>query len=662
MGIKGKEGIVSVIIMCLTITFNVHADCPIPDFDSVVTFCTEDNEYGIVYPARVTDEYIRFFEDGQYNTGCISTIYSPVWYAMQIDHEGSLLIEMSHSELGDLDFACYGPFEGSSKREMLANVCSDPLKNFWTSWSYEAYCDTFFNDYQWNGEYSEDCSFSQENQYLYDSILFYTALLERTKMDYLQCYRDFQDGLYSESDYYKCSEAYSDRALHLDDSLYEYQLIDPRYYDTTSNCFRPNVDLFPDGKMVDCCIGPNSKEICRIENAKHGEWYLLLLSNYHQKKGNILFEKIGGEATTNCNVIVDASVNNKVCEGEDIQFVVNNVPPGATFVWTGPNGFSSTLCAPVISNASKEHEGTYSVQMRVGDVVSPFIDLEVKVILLNRKDTTIGILYGDTLDFAGTRVWKAGEYDIRVPSENYCDDIVHLTLVADTLDTNITIENNGPLCNGETLELSAHNIHHNVKFQWKGPNGFRSKDSLVSIPNISAIYGGAYYLEATYGDMKLDISPTYVDVYVGDTVELYDLLRDSVVVFNDFVIRNVGDYIFNLKSAYGCDSVVRLHVQMDDRKDDTDTVLAVVPDPYFSPNGDGDKDLWFIAGVEETPTVVKIYDRHGKMIRSYDAYSNEEGWDGRDANGHDMPSTDYWYVVSVANTDRLFVGHVALVR
>ncbi len=340
-------------------------------------------------------------------------VVAPVWYAMQIEQDGSLLIEMSHSEMGDIDFACYGPFEGSSKNVMLEKDCFNPDVSFWTSLSYKMYCEDFYDEFQWNGVYPENCTFAYENRQIYDSLLKYSNSLLEMKTNRLQCWYDFDAGYISEFDFLDCSSFYDKWINKLSDTLERLQLIDPRYYDTTSNCFRPNVDPFPDGKMVDCCFSLNSKEICRIDNAKHGEWYLMLLSNYSLKEGNISFKKVGGNASTNCDVIIDAYVNDPVCEGEDIRFMVNNAPSDATFLWTGPNGFSSTLCSPTISNASKEHEGTYSVQMRVGYKKSPIIGIDVKVNPICVVDTIIYIQHGDTLIFGGKRLVESGDYEHR---------------------------------------------------------------------------------------------------------------------------------------------------------------------------------------------------------------------------------------------------------
>lgn len=49
-----------------------------------------------------------------------------------------------------------------------------------------------------------------------------------------------------------------------------------------------------------------------------------------------------------------------ICEGDDIVFQTN-VVSGSTYEWTGPNGFTSNLPSPVISNVSSAASGTYEL-------------------------------------------------------------------------------------------------------------------------------------------------------------------------------------------------------------------------------------------------------------------------------------------------------------
>ena len=57
---------------------------------------------------------------------------------------------------------------------------------------------------------------------------------------------------------------------------------------------------------------------------------------------------------------------------------------------------------------------------------------------------------------------------------------------------------------------------------------------------------------------------------------------------------------------------------------------------------------------------VTIYDRFGKMLKEYDV-DQFKGWDGTYL-GSPMPSTDYWYVISIQELDKELVGHFTLRR
>ena len=84
----------------------------------------------------------------------------------------------------------------------------------------------------------------------------------------------------------------------------------------------------------------------------------------------------------------------------------------------------------------------------------------------------------------------------------------------------------------------------------------------------------------------------------------------------------------------------------------------------FSPNSDGENDRWIIKNVElYSDITVTIYDRMGKIVREFNAYDNlENSWDGKDYRGRILPSTDYWYVIDVDESDRQYVGHVTLLH
>jgi gliding motility-associated-like protein len=93
-------------------------------------------------------------------------------------------------------------------------------------------------------------------------------------------------------------------------------------------------------------------------------------------------------------------------------------------------------------------------------------------------------------------------------------------------------------------------------------------------------------------------------------------------------------------------------------EDSREVVLVDFP-KYFTPNGDGINDRWFIRGIRGFPGAkVTIFDRYGKLLK--ELTSNSEGWDGT-YNGQMLKTSDYWFVVSLTPL-RQVRGHFTLKR
>ena len=83
---------------------------------------------------------------------------------------------------------------------------------------------------------------------------------------------------------------------------------------------------------------------------------------------------------------------------------------------------------------------------------------------------------------------------------------------------------------------------------------------------------------------------------------------------------------------------------------------------YFTPNGDGYHDTWNISALNgQANSKVLIFDRFGKLLKQITPSSS--GWDGT-FNGKELPSTDYWFVVSYEenNQSKEFKAHFAMKR
>ncbi|MEO8515850.1 MAG: T9SS type B sorting domain-containing protein [Flavobacterium sp.] len=80
---------------------------------------------------------------------------------------------------------------------------------------------------------------------------------------------------------------------------------------------------------------------------------------------------------------------------------------------------------------------------------------------------------------------------------------------------------------------------------------------------------------------------------------------------------------------------------------------------FFTPNGDDYNDNWKIDFAYLAPnSVIRIFDRYGKMLKELN--SNSNGWKGT-FNGAELPASDYWFVVTRANGTE-YRGHFSLKR
>ena len=85
---------------------------------------------------------------------------------------------------------------------------------------------------------------------------------------------------------------------------------------------------------------------------------------------------------------------------------------------------------------------------------------------------------------------------------------------------------------------------------------------------------------------------------------------------------------------------------------------------YFTPNGDGINDTWFIRGLSQMQGVrLYIFDRYGKLLKQLAA--DGAGWDGT-YNGHMLPGDDYWFTVEFTEPNKgaqtMFKAHFTLKR
>jgi hypothetical protein len=133
-----------------------------------------------------------------------------------------------------------------------------------------------------------------------------------------------------------------------------------------------NSTYYPESvyNITDCSYDIASAETVHIPNAQVGEIYVLLITNYSNNVTDIDFRQTSGAGATNCGIVPPTITSNgPLCIGETLQFSASSLisdPAIYDYSWTGPNGFTSTILEPSITNVGLSNAGTYTLTIIYG--------------------------------------------------------------------------------------------------------------------------------------------------------------------------------------------------------------------------------------------------------------------------------------------------------
>ncbi len=140
-----------------------------------------------------------------------------------------------------------------------------------------------------------------------------------------------------------------------------------------------------------------------------------------------------------------ASNNGPVCAGSTINLIAGTVA-GGTYLWTGPNGFTSTLQNPTIPSSTVAASGTYTVTV--------------------------------------------------TQAASCASCTATTTVVVNPIPASVTPSNNGPVCSGTALNLSAPLVT-GATYSWTGPGGYTSTQQNPSISPTTTAATGNYAVTVT---------------------------------------------------------------------------------------------------------------------------------------------------------------------
>ena len=230
-------------------------------------------------------------------------------------------------------------------------------------------------------------------------------------------------------------------------------------------------------------------------------------------------------ATSTVNVVVNPipaapvlAQNGPLCVGATLN-LTSNVATGNN--WTGPNSFSSTTQNPSINPVALASAGTYSnyvvalgctsATSTVNVVVNP---IPAAPVLAQNGPLCVGATLNLTSDVASGNNWtgpdnfvssdqnptinnvvlaNGGTYSNYVVALGCTSATSTVDLVVNPIPVAPVVANNGPICEGSTLEITSTTVA-GAGYYWTGPNGFSSQTEDNSIPNAAVAYSGNYDL------------------------------------------------------------------------------------------------------------------------------------------------------------------------
>lgn len=382
-------------------------------------------------------------------------------------------------------------------------------------------------------------------------------------------------------------------------------------------------------------------------------------------------------------------VTDTVCIGGIIVF---NTPvqQSATYLWTGPNGFSSIQPSTLLVNASLVSAGVYTLAVSGNGCTSPPVTDTVVVIailtpvisgsdtvcqddsiVMNITNPVSGSMYywtgpsaffsnGSSVVIFPATILHSGIYNVYGTIGGCMSSVASFTVHVSPGGPAVTASSNSPVCAGDSLLLSAVTSGSNV--MWQGPSGF---SSIVPNPLIfpATVSNSGMYIVASLLNGCAGI-PAYLNVTVNSLPSI-DLGPDTTIcdkkpwtlypqgsfasliwfdstTSNFHVIDSTGLYYATVTDANGCSNA------------DSVKVLEIICDGFlanvFTPNGDGVYDVFSFSGYGYRKVVCEIYDRWGRNIYGWD--DPEGGWDGSDFRSNKpLGGGTYYYVATIQKYD-----------
>jgi gliding motility-associated-like protein len=296
-----------------------------------------------------------------------------------------------------------------------------------------------------------------------------------------------------------------------------------------------------------------------------------------------------------------------------------------SYVWTGPNGFTSTIQMPVLTNIQYAAAGLYKV---TGTTISGCQNTDSTTLKVypNAKATSS---MGTTICEGSSTTLSAGggvRYQWQ-PAKGLSNDSAQNPIASpeDNTSYSVRVTNEYGCSDTSSIKIAV----------WKKPVADAGPDLKTRLGFPVVLKGSAKGSDVTwFWTPANDLSAT---------TQLNPTSNPP----------QTTTYTLHVNSSHGCGTASDdVQVKVFDK--------IIIPNA-FSPNADGINDTWNIELLELfNDADINVYNRYGQVVFHSRGYSTQ--WNGT-RNGDPLPVGTYYYIIDLKiNKEPVFKGSVTIIR
>jgi gliding motility-associated-like protein len=400
--------------------------------------------------------------------------------------------------------------------------------------------------------------------------------------------------------------------------------------------------------------------------------------------------------TVNPLPICNAGSDLSICSGTSIQM---NASGGGTYSWSPTIGLSNSGISNPVSSAITSTTYTITVTDANNCTDSDEVILTVNSTPIANFSSSM-FCFNDSTSFNDLSVdgginwsWNFGDgnnSNEENPIHRYnsvgdflvtlistgiggCNSSISIPLTIYPLPATPAATSNSPVCVGDTISLLASAVD-SISYFWSGPNNFADVIQNSTIFDATESMAGKYSVfvsdnntgcksDSSSTILLINSSPSIPDVTTtkqlcyGDTLKLAtnslafgylwkgpnsfsSTLQNPIILnANDSI---VGIFTLIVSNSNSCTSQDTISVFID-----CDNITEIVVPNVFTPNGDGENQLFKIDNAANLKEIqVDIYDRWGLKVYSWNTL--DDAWDGKTRSGLECPDGTYYYLINAS--------------